>query len=186
MKIIESFLNGVKLLEPTVYSDERGFFLESYSKKKFLELGIDYDFVQDNQSLSIKVGVLRGLHYQKPPMAQTKLIRVISGEIYDVVVDIRIDSPTFGKWESFILNAKNKRQLLVPTGFAHGFCTTLPNTEVVYKVDKYYSAEHDKGLCWNDSELSIPWPALSPILSEKDQSHPTLSIIKSEGFDWRV
>ena len=174
MRIIETKLQGVYLIEPDVFEDHRGFFMESYNERKFDELGIDYKFVQDNHSLSVEAGVIRGLHYQLNPKAQTKLVRVIAGAIYDVVVDIRKHSPTFGQWVGVILSAFNKRQLLVPRGFAHGFCTLVPNTEVLYKVDEFYSPEHDRGILWNDPELGIDWPTANPILSEKDKNHPLL------------
>jgi len=137
-------------------------------------LGIQNHFIQDNQSLSAEVGVLRGLHYQLNPKVQTKLIRVISGVIYDVIVDIRRNSPTFGQWVGVILSEYNKRQLLVPKGFAHGFCTVVPNTQVLYKVDEYYSPENDRGILWSDPALGIDWPLSNPILSDKDQRHPLL------------
>lgn len=172
MNVIETNLDGVILLEPKVYGDNRGFFMESYNERQFKDLGIHYEFVQDNHSLSVESGTLRGMHYQLNPMAQTKLVRVLAGAIYDVVLDIRKNSPTFGQWEGFILSAENKRQLLVPKGFAHGFCTIVPNTEVLYKVDQYYSPEHDRGILWNDPDLGINWPTSSPILSDKDHKHP--------------
>lgn len=175
LKVIETLLNDVYLLEPKVFGDTRGYFMESYNKKVFTELGLDFDFVQDNQSLSAQVGVIRGLHYQLNPKAQTKLVRVLQGAIYDVVIDIRKSSPTFGKWQGFILSEDNKRQLLVPKGFAHGFCTLVPNTVVAYKVDEYYSPEHDRGILWNDPALGIDWPTSQPILSEKDKCHPVLA-----------
>jgi len=175
MKIVETKLPGVKLIEPVVFEDSRGFFMESYNFRKFGELGISVTFVQDNHSLSKDKGVLRGLHYQLNPMAQSKLVRVTAGAIFDVVVDIRQGSPTYGQWESFVLSAENKLQLFVPRGFAHGFCTLEPNTEVLYKVDNYYSPEHDRGIAWNDPALGIPWPVEHPILSEKDARHPRLA-----------
>lgn len=175
MNFTETKLTGVKLIDPTVFGDHRGFFMEAYHAKKFAEHGIDQVFVQDNHSLSIEAGVLRGLHYQLSPRAQTKLVRVISGAIYDVVVDIREESPTFGQWEGFILSAANKRQLLVPKGFAHGFCTIVPYTEVLYKVDELYAPEYDRGIAWDDPSLKIEWPILNPILSEKDTKHPVLA-----------
>ncbi len=146
--------------------------MESYNSHMYKKLGVDYPFVQDNQSLSIETGVIRGLHYQLSPKAQTKIVRVVSGAIYDVVLDIRKSSPTFGQWIGIILSAYNKRQLLVSRGLAHGFCTLVPNTEVLYKVDEYYSPQHDRGILWNDPALGIDWPASKPILSEKDQKHP--------------
>jgi dTDP-4-dehydrorhamnose 3,5-epimerase len=174
MEVKPGRLKGILLLEPAVYSDARGFFMESYNAQMFSENGINYEFVQDNHSLSVQAGVLRGLHYQMNPMAQTKLVRVCSGAIYDVVVDIRKDSPTYGQWEAYILSEENKRQLLVPKGFAHGFCTLVANTQVLYKVDQYYSPEHDRGIIWNDPEIGIDWPISNPILSKKDQHHPLL------------
>jgi len=175
MKVIETKLPGVKLIDSTVFGDHRGFFMESYSSKKFAENGIDCAFVQDNHSLSVESGVLRGLHYQLNPKAQSKLVRVTAGAIYDVVVDIRNGSPTFGQWEGFILSSSNKRQLFVPQGFAHGFCTLVPNTEVLYKVDEFYSPENDRGIAWNDPALGIEWPVLQPILSDKDSKHSPLA-----------
>ncbi|CAN7722973.1 dTDP-4-dehydrorhamnose 3,5-epimerase [Paenibacillus sp. LjRoot153] len=175
MQVAKTFFLDVLLLEPRVFSDNRGFFMESYNQQKFLELGMEYLFLQDNHSLSVQSGVIRGLHYQLNPKAQTKLVRVVAGAIYDVVVDIRRSSPTFGQWAGIILSAENKRQLLVPKGFAHGFCTLVPNTEVVYKVDQYYSPEHDRGILWNDPALNIDWPTSKPILSDKDQK---LSLLK--------
>jgi dTDP-4-dehydrorhamnose 3,5-epimerase len=175
MKLITTKINGVMLIEPDVFGDNRGFFMESYSLRMYQELGIDMVFVQDNHSLSTEAGVIRGLHYQLNPKAQTKLVRVTAGAIYDVVVDIRRNSPTFGKWLGFILSAENKRELLVPKGFAHGFCTLVADTEVQYKVDEYYSPEHDRGILWNDPALDIDWPATKAILSEKDQKHPLLT-----------
>jgi dTDP-4-dehydrorhamnose 3,5-epimerase len=174
MLISKTSLSGLLLLEPRVFGDNRGFFMESYNKKAFEEQGLNYEFTQDNQSLSVPAGTLRGLHYQLEPKAQTKLVRATRGAIYDVVVDIRKGSPTFGQWEGFILSAENKRQLLVPKGFAHGFCTLVENTEVQYKVDEYYSPENDRGIAWNDPDLNINWPTTNPILSEKDNRHPVL------------
>lgn len=161
-------------MEPKVHGDHRGFFMESYNNQTFEQLGFNYSFVQDNHSLSAEAGTLRGLHYQNSPKAQTKLVRVISGAVYDVVVDIRKDSPTYGEWFGVILSASNKRQLLIPKGFAHGFCTLVPNTEVIYKVDELYSPEHDRGILWSDPQLNIDWPSSDPILSEKDQLLPLL------------
>ncbi|WP_152395458.1 dTDP-4-dehydrorhamnose 3,5-epimerase [Paenibacillus guangzhouensis] len=174
MNIIDTKLQGVRIIEPAVHGDHRGFFMESYNSAKFREYNMDYLFVQDNHSLSVEKGVLRGLHYQLNPKAQTKLVRVAAGAIYDVVVDIRRNSPTFGQWVGVHLSAENKRQLLVPQGFAHGFCTTEANTEVLYKVDALYSPEHDRGILWNDPALGIDWPVEQPILSDKDTKHPVL------------
>lgn len=178
MKVIETKLPGIKLIDPAVHGDHRGFFMESYNLSRFIENGIPNVFIQDNHSLSAEAGVLRGLHYQLSPKAQTKLLRVVSGAIYDVVLDIRKGSPTFGQWEGFILSASNKRQLFVPQGFAHGFCTLVPNTEVLYKVDEFYSPEHDRGIAWNDPILGIDWPLVNPTLSEKDSKHPVLADVE--------
>lgn len=173
MKLINTIFNDAFLLEPKVFGDHRGFFLESYNAQVFEELGQSYTFIQDNHSLSVEAGTLRGLHYQLNPFAQTKLVRAVRGAIYDVIVDIRKESPTFGQWQGFILTEENKRQLIVPRGFAHGFCTLVNNTEVIYKVDNYYSAEHDRGIQWDDSCLNINWPITKPILSDKDNTHPS-------------
>jgi dTDP-4-dehydrorhamnose 3,5-epimerase len=174
MQAIETKLQGVKIIEPTVYGDQRGFFMESYNKATFHEAGIAYNFIQDNHSLSVEAGVIRGLHFQLNPQSQAKLVRVVTGAIYDVVVDIRRGSETFGQWIAVTLSESNKRQLLVPQGFAHGFCTIVPDTQVLYKVDHYYSPEHDRGIIWNDPEIGIDWPTDNPILSEKDANHPRL------------
>lgn len=172
MKVTPLYLDGVMILEPDVHIDQRGFFMESYNESVMIDNGIRHKFVQDNHSLSKDAGVIRGLHYQLNPKAQTKLIWVIRGAIYDVVLDIRKQSPTFGQWVGTILSEHNNRQLLIPKGFAHGFCTLSPNTQVFYKVDEYYSPDHDRGILWNDPELSIAWPITNPILSTKDQNHP--------------
>lgn len=174
MNVIETKLNGVVIIEPKVHADNRGFFMESYSQERFKQQGINNIFIQDNHSLSVEVGVIRGLHYQLDPKAQTKLVRVSVGAIFDVVVDIRRSSPTFGQWVGVTLSENNKRQLLVPRGFAHGFCTIVPNTQVIYKVDEYYSPENDRGILWNDPVIGIDWPISNPILSEKDSKHPLL------------
>ncbi|MDQ0660064.1 dTDP-4-dehydrorhamnose 3,5-epimerase [Paenibacillus sp. W2I17] len=172
MKVTSSKLQGAMLLEPVVHGDNRGFFMESYNEQIMRQKGLSHHFIQDNQSLSTQPGVLRGLHYQINPKAQTKLVRVIAGAIYDVILDIRTGSPTYGQWEAFILSEYNHRQLLVPKGFAHGFCTLVPNTQVFYKVDEYYSPENDRGILWDDPTLGIDWPTFNPILSEKDKQHP--------------
>ncbi|MBP1308132.1 dTDP-4-dehydrorhamnose 3,5-epimerase [Paenibacillus sp. 1182] len=175
MKVIPLKLTGASIMEPTVHGDQRGFFMESYNQQVMQNEGINHTFVQDNQSLSADAGVIRGLHYQLNPKAQTKLIRVLTGAIYDVILDIRKSSPTFGQWMSVILSEHNRRQLLVPKGFAHGFCTLVPNTQVLYKVDEYYSPLHDRGIRWNDPALSIDWPTSKAILSEKDKQQPVLT-----------
>ena len=174
MKVIDTKLAEVKIIEPKVFKDNRGFFMESFSQQKFAESGLNFDFIQDNHSLSEDKYVIRGLHYQQNPMAQTKLVRVITGAIYDVAVDIRRDSCTFGEWVGVTLSADNHQMLLVPQGFAHGFCTLTENTHVQYKVDAYYSAQDDRGILWNDPDLAIAWPTLDPVLSEKDAKQPLL------------
>ncbi|MNN06285.1 dTDP-4-dehydrorhamnose 3,5-epimerase [compost metagenome] len=163
------------VIEPDVFGDHRGFFTESYNHEKYKQAGIDYNFIQDNHSFSTQAGTVRGMHFQLPPKAQTKLVHVVTGAIYDVVVDIRKDSETFGQWVGMILSASNQRQLLVPKGFAHGFCTIVENTHVLYKVDEYYSKEHDRGLLWSDPAIGINWPTDDPVLSDKDKVSPALS-----------
>lgn len=175
-------LTDVKIIEPEVFGDHRGFFTESYSDKVFKDNGIDFNFIQDNHSLSCEPGVLRGLHFQKGKSAQTKLIRVVTGVVLDVIVDIRKGSPTYGEWEGYILSEFNHRQLLVPKGFAHGFVTLTPNVNFLYKCDNYYDAEADGGIAFDDPDLAINWPIGidKAILSEKDKHHPTLKEFESE------
>lgn len=177
MNFIKTEIEGVVVVEPKVHSDPRGFFYESYRKELFVANGITDDFVQDNISRSAK-GVLRGLHYQLPPRAQAKLMRVLCGSVFDVVVDIRPGSKTFGEYFSIILSAENKKMLYVPRGFAHGFCVLQDGTEFLYKVSDYYSPQHEAGLPWDDPSLAIPWPQLDReiILSEKDKKYPPLKL----------
>ncbi len=167
---------GLLIFEPDVFEDKRGYFFESYNEKIFREAGIDFRWVQDNQSSS-DYGVIRGLHYQLPPFAQSKLVRVLSGKILDAVVDIRKGSPCFGKSYCKVLSAKNKRQLFIPAGFAHGFSVLSKNAEVLYKCDKYYDKESEAGILYSDAELSIDWniPSRDAIVSEKDKNLPTLA-----------
>ena len=172
MEVSQTELEGVLLIEPTVHLDSRGRFFESYEKEKYRALGICEDFVQDNQSLSNK-NVLRGLHYRVDP-EQSKLVRVVKGEVFDVVVDIRKTSSTFGKWQSFILSSTNYLQLYVPVGFAHGFCVLSDTAEFLYKVSEYYSAEKEKGIIWNDPDIRITWPISDPVLSDKDVTNSRL------------
>src|SRR5262245_39850063 len=175
MKRIDLTLPGVCLIEPTVFEDNRGFFYESYHELKFAELGLKDRFVQDNHAKSVK-NTLRGLHYQaKHP--QAKLCRVIQGEVLDVVVDIRRGSPTFGKWESAMLSAHNKRQLYVPPGFAHGYLVLTETAEFLYKCGDFYRPEYERGVLWNDQDIGIMWGIVAPILSEKDRQNPPLSKI---------
>lgn len=168
MQIEKTTLEGAYLIKPRVFDDERGFFMETYSKKKLAEAGIVADFVQDNHSMSVTKGVLRGLHFQTGDDVQAKLVTVTKGTVYDVIVDLRKDSITFGKWEGFELSASNHWQLFVPRGFAHGFCTLEDYTEFQYKCDNYYAPQSEGGLIWNDPTLNIYWPIENPILSEKD------------------
>ena len=169
MRATRLAIPDVILLEPRVFGDDRGFFFESYNRQAFKEAtGLDPDFVQDNHSRSVK-GVLRGLHYQLPPKAQGKLVRVVSGEVFDVAVDIRKNSPTFGKWVGEVLSAENRRQMWIPPGFAHGFLTLSESAEFLYKTTDYYSPPHERCIRWNDSTIGVAWPLLAdPALSAKD------------------
>ena len=170
MKVTDTKIPDVKVIEPTIFEDERGYFFESFNHKKFEEaIGREVSFVQDNHSKSVK-GVLRGLHYQLPPHAQGKLVRVVQGEVFDVAVDIRKSSPTFGQWVAEVLSAGNKKQLWIPEGFAHGFLTLSDTAEFLYKTTDYYAKECERSIRWNDQTLRIEWPPMKvPILSEKDQ-----------------
>jgi len=174
MQVVETQIPDVKVLIPKRFKDARGFFSETYNAQTLRSLGIDADFVQDNQSLSVEKAVVRGLHYQLAPMAQLKLVRVTRGAIIDIAVDIRRSSPTFGKSVAVELSADNWKQIIVPVGFAHGFATLEPNTEVIYKVTNYYSPSHERGIRWNDPELKLNWglDEQSAVLSERDRKHP--------------
>ncbi|HTC94102.1 MAG TPA: dTDP-4-dehydrorhamnose 3,5-epimerase [Terriglobales bacterium] len=178
MQRIDTTLPDVFLIEPKVISDQRGFFLESYHREKYAALGIDDEFVQDNHSQSVR-GTLRGLHYQLQH-AQTKLCRVVRGEVLDVAVDIRQGSPNFGRWVSAVLSAENKRQIYVPKGFAHGFLVLSETAEFLYKCSDFYHAEHEYGVLWNDPQLKINWDVANPILSAKDQKFVPLAQIPQE------
>ena len=175
MKVTRLAIPDVVLIEPDVFGDERGFFFESFNQKKFDEAtGLSPTFVQDNHSRSSK-GVLRGLHYQLPPKAQGKLVRVTQGEVFDVAVDIRKSSPTFGKWVGEHLSAENKKQLWIPQGFAHAFLTITETAEFLYKTTNYYSPEHERSIRWDDPEIGIDWANdITPILSAKDAEAPAL------------
>lgn len=176
MKFTKTNIEGIVIVEPTVFGDHRGWFMETYNEASFLETGIKLKFVQDNQSFSAVKGTLRGLHYQLNPKAQTKLVRCTRGAIYDVAVDIRKGSPTFGKWFGIELTAENKKQLLIPKGFAHGFMTLTEDVEVQYKVDELYAPNCDRGIIWNDPTINIQWPMdIKPILSAKDKKAPLLN-----------
>lgn len=174
MKIIDTALADVKLIVPDVYGDNRGWFYESYSYEKLKNLGIDVTFVQDNRSYSKEKGTLRGIHFQKTPMAQSKLISCTKGRILDIAVDLRKESPTYLKWIKAELNEENKHMLFIPKGFGHGFVTLTEDVEVLYKVDEYYSKEHDRSIRFDDSEIGIDWDITAPVLSEKDRNAPSL------------
>jgi dTDP-4-dehydrorhamnose 3,5-epimerase len=180
VKFTSGRLPGVFIIEPEVLGDARGFFMESYRRDEFKRHNIDVEFVQDNHSRSSK-GTLRGLHYQTVPRAQAKLIRVMRGEIYDVVVDLRVGSSSYGKWDSVVLSADNRKMLYIPTGMAHGFLALQEGTEIVYKVSDYYSPQHERGVLWNDPDIGIEWPTLASaplVLSEKDKNFPLLKEIR--------
>jgi dTDP-4-dehydrorhamnose 3,5-epimerase len=168
MKLIKTRLEGLFIIEPEVYKDERGYFFESYNREKFLEIGLDFKFVQDNESKSAK-GVLRGLHFQVPPHEQGKLVRVIKGAALDVAVDLRKNSPTYGQWDSVELSEKNKLMYWIPAGFAHGFLTLEEDTIFFYKCTAVYHKQSERSIAWNDNELNINWGTTNPFLSEKDK-----------------
>lgn len=178
MKVVSTKLDGVLILEPRVFGDHRGYFLESYQHRRYQDAGVDVTFVQDNISLSVK-NTLRGLHYQYPG-GQAKLVQVLQGEIYDVAVDTRSGSPTFGQWVGATLSADNHRQFFIPAGFAHGFCVLSESALFMYKCSAYYAPEDEGGIRWNDPELGIHWPIRTPILSERDQTLPHLATIASQ------
>lgn len=184
MNFRELSLPGLILIEPAVFEDERGFFLERYSQKAFQSNGIPVDFVQDNQSQSVR-HVLRGLHFQLPPFAQDKLVWVTQGEVFDAAVDLRKTSATFGKWEGALLSGTNKSMLFIPKGFAHGFVVLSERADFLYKVSNVYSAAHDCGLIWNDPDIGIEWPVETPILSKKDRLLPSLQdLIDQDRLVW--
>lgn len=165
----------VVLIQPKVFGDPRGFFVETYKSTEFMDFGIVDTFLQDNHSKSMTKGTLRGLHYQCEPRAQSKLVRVVRGSVFDVAVDIRKGSPTYGKWVAALLSAENKQIMFVPRGFAHGFCTLEDDTEVIYKCSDVYSTEHESGIIWNDSSIGVKWPDSVPvILSDRDTEWPSL------------
>ena len=169
----ETKIKDVYIIEPKVFGDNRGYFMETYHKEDFDKAGLKYNFVQDNQSKS-KKGVLRGLHYQKT-FPQAKLVRVISGEVFDVAVDLRKNSPTYGEWVGEILSSENKKMLMIPRGFAHGFMVLSETAEFIYKCDEVYHPEDEGGIMWNDPDVGVKWPSdIEPLLSEKDQKHPSL------------
>ena len=177
MQVLSSHFRDVKLLRPARHVDSRGFFSEAYSKRAYAEIGIVNEFVQDNHSLSRKKGVVRGLHFQIDPFAQAKLLRVLRGAVFDVVVDIRTGSPTYGQHIATVLSEEDWNQIFIPVGFAHGFCTLQEETEILYKVDHYYSPAHERGIRWNDPALGIAWPIskAEAELSDKDKMLPLLA-----------
>ena len=168
MEIVSYPIQGPLLLKPRLFEDDRGYFFESYNQNNFIASGIDAEFVQDNQSLSSK-GVLRGLHFQNPPFAQGKLVRVVSGAVLDVAVDIRPASPTFGQYVAVELSAENKYMMYIPAGFAHGFLTLEDNTLFLYKCTQVYNKESESGILWNDPSLNIEWGTVQPLVSDKDK-----------------
>lgn len=174
MKITKTKLDGVVIIEPDVFGDNRGFFMESWNKKKMAEAGLDYDFVQDNHSKSTVKGTLRGIHFQKGDKAQAKLVRCVKGTVLDVAVDLRRNSPTFKQWVGVELSEENKKQLLIPRGFGHGFVTLTDDVEFLYKADNYYAPEADAGIRWNDPDIGVEWGIENPILSDKDKNNPFL------------
>lgn len=177
LNVKSTAIRDVKIITPKRIGDDRGFFSETYNRQRYAEAGIDIDFVQDNHSLSVKAGTIRGLHFQTAPFAQAKLVRVVRGSLLDVAVDIRRSSPTYGRHVAVELSAECGCQLFIPVGFAHGFCTLTPDTEIEYKVSAFYSAAHDRGLLWDDPALGIDWPvdATQAFLSEKDRRQPLLA-----------
>lgn len=179
MKITKTKLEGVVIIEPDVFGDSRGFFMESWSKKKMEAAGLYYDFVQDNHSKSTVKGTLRGIHFQKGNKAQAKLVRCVRGAVLDVAVDLRKNSPTFKQWVGIELSAENKKQLLIPRGFGHGFVTLTDDVEFLYKADSYYEPEADAGIRWNDPDIGVEWGVENPILSEKDKKNPFLKDCKN-------
>ena len=182
MMLIKTKLKDCYILEPDRFGDNRGWFSESYNKKVFEDLGLNYDFVQDNESFSAKKGVIRGLHFQNEPYTQAKIVRCTRGAVYDVAVDIRHDSPTYGMWVGVELSEENGRQLLIPRGFLHGFQTLTDNVKFAYKCDNYYNKESDGGVMYNDPDIGVVWPIEDPILSEKDKHHPKLrELVKERG-----
>lgn len=177
MNALPARLAGLILIEPRVFNDDRGFFLESYHKPRYAAVGVDVDFVQDNHSFSRK-GTLRGLHFQTSP-GQAKLVRCVRGTIWDVAVDIRPDSATFGQWEAFELDARSHRQLFIPTGFAHGFCVLSEEAEVLYKCSSIYDGTTESGLAWDDPDLAVAWPVTNPVVSARDQGNESFAAYRN-------
>lgn len=180
MKVTKTKLDGVVILEPQVFGDNRGFFMESWSKRKMEEAGLFYDFVQDNHSSSTVKGTLRGIHFQKGEWAQAKLVRCTCGAVLDIAVDLRKNSPTYKQWVGVELSEENKMQLLIPRGFGHGFVTLTDHVEFMYKADNYYAPQADAGIRWNDPIIGVDWGVENPILSEKDKKNPWFADIQDE------
>ena len=177
MNVLDTGIPDVKVLVPRKFGDHRGFLSETYRRTALADAGVELDFVQENDSVSAEKGTVRGLHYQIPPCAQAKVVRVVRGAIFDVAVDLRRSSPTFGRHVAVEISAEQWNQVVVPVGFAHGFCTLEPNTHVIYKMTSYYAPDHERGLKWNDPALAIPWPVLAgdAVVSERDESLPLMS-----------
>ena len=186
MRFTETELTGVYIVEPAVFGDHRGFFMESWSKRAFEERGLHYDFVQDNHSFTVVKGTLRGIHFQQGEKAQAKLVWCAGGAVLDVAVDLRAKSPTYKKWVAVELSAENKRQLLIPRGFGHGFITLTDNVKFLYKADSPYAPEADGGIRWNDPEIGVEWGVDCPVLSEKDQKSPFLKDTVTGFEEWGV
>ena len=184
MNFIRTEIEGVWIVEPKVFGDHRGFFMESWSKRSFEEAGLFYDFVQDNHSSSSVKGTLRGIHFQRGDKAQAKLVRCVKGAVLDVAVDLRPSSPTYKKWVAVELSAENKRQLLIPRGFGHGFVALTDEVEFLYKADNFYAPEADGGIRWNDPEISVDWGVENPILSKKDSESPFLKDAVTGFEEW--
>lgn len=178
MKILPTSLDGVLIIEPAVFKDGRGYFMETYHQKRYKAEGLKINFVQDNLSFSVR-GTLRGLHYQFPN-AQAKLVHVVKGEIFDVAIDIRRGSPSFGQWTSLCLSEKNKKQLFIPEGYAHGFSVLSETAVLMYKCSNFYAPESEKGIIWSDPDIGIDWPVENPLFSEKDGKYPCLKDLPSE------
>lgn len=180
MKFLETDLPGILIVEPDVFEDPRGYFMETHHRDKFADAGIAHPFVQDNHAHSVRE-TLRGLHFQEPH-PQGKLVRVVSGKIFDVAVDIRRDSPDFGRWVGVELSSENRRQLWVPPGFAHGYCVLTDDCDVIYKCTQIYSPEHDHVIAWNDPDIGIEWPVSEPVLSDRDRAAPLLEEVARRPF----
>ncbi len=184
MRFTETELEGVYLVEPAVFGDHRGFFMESWSRRAFEEAGLFYDFVQDNHSSSTVKGTLRGIHFQRGEKAQAKLVRCTRGAVLDVAVDLRPSSPTYKRWTAVELSAENHKMLLIPRGFGHGFVTLTDDVEFLYKADNFYAPEADGGIRWNDPELGVAWGITDPVLSEKDSRSPFLKDAVTGYEEW--